>query len=92
VRQELSGFDPSDRVLDQVAELFALFVADGCPEILNLDQSFADKYHLSDVCDPGDPGIANQLRIQGQQSGRRLFFLQSLDHEEERALGISYTR
>src|SRR5258707_1854596 len=70
VRQELGGFDPPDRVLNQVAELLALFVADGCPEVLNLDQAFADKHHLSHVCDTCDPGIANQLRIQGQQSGR----------------------
>jgi hypothetical protein len=36
VGQELGCFDPSDRVLHQVAELFALLVADGCPEVLNL--------------------------------------------------------
>jgi len=31
VGQELRGFDPPDRVLDQVAELLALCVADGYP-------------------------------------------------------------
>jgi hypothetical protein len=37
VGQELGHFNSSDRVLNQVAEFLALFVADGCPEILNLD-------------------------------------------------------
>jgi anti-sigma regulatory factor (Ser/Thr protein kinase) len=59
--QELGRFDPANRVLDQVAELFSLRVRDDGPEILNLDQSLADKYHLSDVRDTRDPGIANQL-------------------------------
>src|ERR1700722_12707392 len=50
-----------------MAELFALFVADDSPEVLNLYQPFADKHHLGYVGDTRDPGIANQLRIEGQQ-------------------------
>src|SRR5882724_10345210 len=50
-------------------ELFALFVADDRPEILNLDQPLADKYHLGHVGDAGDPGVADQLRIESQQPG-----------------------
>jgi hypothetical protein len=69
VRQELGRFDPANRILDQVAELLSLLVSDGCPEILNLDQPLAHKHHLSHVCDTGDPGIADQLRIESQQSG-----------------------
>jgi len=66
VRQKLGRFDPLDRVLDKMAELFSLLVSDGCSAVLNLNQPLADKYHLSNLCDPGDPRIANQLRIQGQ--------------------------
>ena len=70
VGEKLGRFDPSDRVLNQVAELRALLVTDRGPEVLNLDQPFADKHHLSDVCDTGGPGRADQLRIESQQSGR----------------------
>src|SRR5438105_9262017 len=63
VGQELGGFDPADRVLDQVAELFALFVPDDRPEVLNLDQTLTDKHHLGYIGDAGDPGVADQLRI-----------------------------
>src|SRR2546427_2621920 len=41
-------------------------------KILNLDQSLADEDHLCDFGDAGDPGVANQLRIQSQQSIRFL--------------------
>ena len=72
VRQKLGCFDSLDRILDQLPEFFALFVADDGPEVLNLDQPLADKDHLRDICDTGDPGIANQLRIEGQQPVRLL--------------------
>src|SRR5438552_12925967 len=41
-------------------------------KILNLNQSLADEDHLCDFGDAGDPGVANQLRIQSQQSIRFL--------------------
>src|SRR5437870_13721314 len=41
-------------------------------EILNLNQSLADEDDLCDFGDAGDPGVANQLRIQSQQSVRFL--------------------
>src|SRR2546426_10145431 len=41
-------------------------------KILNLNQSLADEDHLGDFGDAGDPGVANQLRIQSQQSIRFL--------------------
>src|SRR5713101_5400856 len=37
-------------------------------KILNLNQSLADEDDLCDFGDAGDPGVANQLRIQSQQS------------------------
>jgi hypothetical protein len=67
VRQKVGGFNPLDRVLNQSAEFFALFLADDGPEVLDLDQPLADKHHLSHVGNASDPGIADQLRIQGQQ-------------------------
>jgi hypothetical protein len=54
VGQELGCFDPPNRILDQVAKLLSLPVADGCPKVLNLDQPLADKHHLSHVGDAGD--------------------------------------
>src|SRR6266478_1929444 len=67
VGQKLGGFDPSDRVLDQSPEFFALVVVDRGPEVLNLDQPLADENHLSHVGNTCDPGIANQLRVKSQQ-------------------------
>jgi hypothetical protein len=66
VRQKLGRFDPANRILDQMAEFFTLSVADSGPEILNLDESFADEHDLSNVCDTGNPGVANQLRIESE--------------------------
>ena len=37
-------------------------------KILNLNQSLADEDDLCDFGDAGHPGVANQLRIQSQQS------------------------
>jgi hypothetical protein len=51
-----------------MAELFALFVADDRSEVLNLDQPLADKHYLGYVGDTGNPGVADQLRIESQQS------------------------
>lgn len=51
-----------------MAELFALSVADDRSEVLNFDQPLADKHYLGDVSDAGDPGVADQLRIESQQS------------------------
>src|SRR5207302_6734398 len=42
-------------------------------KILNLDQSLADEDDLCDFGDAGHPGVANQLRIQSQQSIGRLW-------------------
>jgi hypothetical protein len=67
VRQELRRFDPSDGIVDQSAEFVSLLLGDGGTEVLDLDQPLADKHHLSHVGNASDPGIADQLRIQGQQ-------------------------
>jgi hypothetical protein len=65
VGHELTGLDPLDRVLHQAAKLPSLFVGDGGLQVLDLDQSLAHEDDLGDVRDAGDPGVADQLRIEG---------------------------
>jgi hypothetical protein len=74
VRQELGGLNPSNRVLDQLAELKTLFVGDRGTEILDLNQALSDEDDLGDFSDPAHPGIANQLWIQCQHP-LRLFLV-----------------
>src|SRR5438445_3086118 len=54
--------------VDQPAEFVALLLADGGTEVLDLDQPLADENDLGDIADASDPAVANQLRIQHQQS------------------------
>jgi hypothetical protein len=51
-----------------MAKFFALLVADDRLEILDLDEPLANEYDLSDVSDPRDPGIANELRVKRLES------------------------
>jgi hypothetical protein len=39
MRQKLARFDPTDRVVDQLAELGSLLLGDGGPEVLDLDKT-----------------------------------------------------
>ena len=70
MRQEVRRLDSTDRVFDQVAKLLALFLGDGGAQVLNLDQALADENDLGDFRDACDPGVADQLRIERQQSLR----------------------
>jgi len=63
VWKELGRFDPRDGVIDQPAELLSLFVGDDRTEVLDLDQSFANKDNLGYIRDARDPAVADQLRI-----------------------------
>jgi hypothetical protein len=72
VWQEIGRLDSADRTLYQPAEFLALLVGDRGLQILNLQQSLANEYDLSDFGDAGHPGVADQLRIEGQQSLRLL--------------------
>ena len=71
-RQKQPGFDLSDRVVDQGRELLPLLVGDGGPQVLDFYCALADEDDLRDVIDPADPGITNQLRIQGGYAVRFL--------------------
>ena len=68
VGQELGGFDLADGRFDQLAKLLTLFVGDRGAEVLNLDHAFADEDHQGHFGDARDPGVADQLRIESQQS------------------------
>src|SRR5882724_10215947 len=46
VGQKLGRFDPPDRILDEMTEFLTLFIADDSLEVLNLNQSLADKDYL----------------------------------------------
>src|SRR5437762_9350696 len=50
-----------------MTEFLTLFIADDRSKVLNLNQSLAHKHYLRHLGNPGDPGIANQLRIERQQ-------------------------
>jgi hypothetical protein len=45
VRHEVAGFDPLNRVLDQVAELLALFIGDSGAQVLDFDHPLANEDH-----------------------------------------------
>src|SRR2546425_8038660 len=72
VGQKLGGLDPPDGVFNQLAEFLALLLSDRGTQVLDFDQPLADENHQRDVGDAGDPGVANQLRIQGQEPIRLL--------------------
>jgi len=70
VREELARFDLADGLLDQLAKLPMLLFTDRGVQVLNLRHTLADEHHQSHVCDAADPGVADQLRVQGKQPFR----------------------
>src|SRR5213078_1633160 len=68
VRQKLGRLDPLDRVSDQLSEFLALLLGNRGPQILHFHQPLAHKNHHRHICNSCHPGIANQLRIECQQS------------------------
>src|ERR1051326_8347622 len=66
--QKFRRLDPGNRAVNECSELLALFVADGGCQVLNFNQALAHEYNLRDFADTGDPGIADQLRIEPEQS------------------------
>jgi hypothetical protein len=61
-----------DRVFHQATKFLALLVGDRGSQVLNLDQSFADEYDLSDFGNASHPRVANELRIEREQPFRFL--------------------
>ena len=70
---EVSCFDLADGSPDQLAELPPLLVADRGLEVLDLGNTLADEGHNRYIGDPADPGVADELWIQGQESCRLLW-------------------
>ena len=68
MRQELACFDLANRGPNQLAEFPPLLVADRGLQVLNLRNSLPNKGHYRGIGNPADPGIADQLRIESQQS------------------------
>src|SRR5579864_2671418 len=64
VGQELSGLDPANRVVDQLAELLALLFGDSGAEVLDFREPLTDEHDLCDLGDTRHPGVADQLRIE----------------------------
>jgi len=55
VGRELSRFDLTDRGGHKLAKFPALFLGNGCPQVLNLRMMLAYEDDKSDVSDPGRP-------------------------------------
>jgi hypothetical protein len=46
----------------------ALLVGDGGFQVLDLDQALTDEDNFCDFADAGDPGVADELGVEGEQA------------------------
>jgi hypothetical protein len=67
---KLSCFNLADRRFHDLPKFLSLVCSDGRQEILNLWEAFPHERHDGNVGDASDPGIANELQIEGSQSFR----------------------
>src|SRR5580700_8142055 len=72
VRRELARLDLTDRGLNQMTVFASLLVGNRCFQILNLRNAFSHEDNNRDIRNSADPGVANHLGIEGQQSSRLL--------------------
>ena len=68
VRGEMPRFQLVDRCLNQAAEFLALFLRDGGLQVLDLGRLFPNEDDESHIGNAADPGIANELWIEGQKA------------------------
>src|SRR6266478_590997 len=68
VRNKLSPFDLADRRFNEAPELLTLLFRDGRSQVLNLGSVFPDEDDQRYFRNPADPGIANELRVEREQS------------------------
>jgi hypothetical protein len=68
VRQKMAGFNLLDGGFHQLAKFPALFFVDGCLQILNLRHAPGNKHNQGDIRDSGHPGVADELRIERQET------------------------
>src|ERR1700747_1603115 len=64
----MTAFDLLDRRFDQLAKFLLLILRDGGLQILDFRQMLAHKYNQSYLPNAAHPGVADQLRIEGQQA------------------------
>ncbi|MGB8115100.1 MAG: hypothetical protein WCF22_15065 [Candidatus Sulfotelmatobacter sp.] len=68
MREEFGGLNPVDSIFDDVSEFFPLLLGDRGSQILDFDLPFPHEYYLGHFRDSRYPRIADELRIQTQQS------------------------
>src|ERR1700752_4444759 len=68
VGREVASLNLTDGRLNQTAVFASLLVRDGCFQILNFRDAFPDKDHNGYIANSADPGVANHLGIERQQS------------------------
>ena len=68
--RKLTGFDLANRRLDQPTKLTALLFRDRCFQILDLGLLLSHEHNERNIGDTADPGVANKLRVRGQQTLR----------------------
>src|ERR1700740_3129271 len=68
VRREEPRLDLADRGLDQTTVLASLLVRNRCFQILNFRNAFPNEDDERHIANSADPGVANHLGIERQQS------------------------
>ena len=68
VRKKVAGLNLLDGCFHQLAKFPPLFFIDGCLQILNFGHAFANEHHQRDIRDSGHPGVADELRIERQET------------------------
>jgi hypothetical protein len=64
----MAGFNLLDGCFYQLAKFPTLFFIDGCLQILNFRNALANEHHERDIRDSGHPGVADELRIERQET------------------------
>src|ERR1700680_1031985 len=72
VRRKLTGLDLPRSRFDQSTKFLALLFRDGRSQVLDLRHVLAHEDDQSHIGDAADPGVADQLRVERQQTFRLL--------------------
>src|SRR5271163_76556 len=68
VGRELGSFDLAGGRFDQLTKLLPLLLGDRSQQVLNLRNALSHEGHDSDFGNAGDPGVADELKVQRGQS------------------------
>src|ERR1039457_6887553 len=66
-RKEPGSFDLTDRRVNKLAKLLPLLFGDRSQQVLNLRDAFPHKRYNGNIGDARDPGVADQLKVEGGQ-------------------------